>query len=555
MLLMDVQFHAGNGFAYQGKAFVGGSGGQLARFEAGSKPTPTTVVSPPLPVGVALNIRAPIAGTGYVRIDNASSLAYAGTGDGSVLQEQFIAQGVGASGSTLPVGVTVILKSVQTGLYLRLVDASLYQSVTKKVVQPAPPLARGGPPALASKQAGSPPTKNLLKAPRKQPTVASAIELGSPPAAGTAVRTSSFPPPQAGQHARALPPPRLTVKAGGRPPPKSAPSPNSLSNPQRVKPPHSPARTNTITIPPAPKAKVLPKMRPPPRTRPPPRPHSPPRPPQKARGLLAVQSYAAMETRSLLALRSRRPSPPSPSPPKARTPVSSPPAGRSATPTLNVLAGTTYGVVADQSIAATATPFVFTGSGLSYNGRLMVGALGLACWALAWHCCPHLVEYAYAHAFLHAGNLKQALSRICCWQVASMAGQPLLLSNYALPTAAEAVLTFTQAKATTTVNRGRQDAKAARFGMGGDAMHIPSIASNAVLCSSREHRRLACQVAVEATRRQPAASHHRAQARLPTRRSTSSTSAASAGWTARRPTSTALSPAATAHCRSSSWCT
>jgi hypothetical protein len=66
-----------------------------------------------------------------------------------------------------------------------------------------------------------------------------------------------------------------------------------------------------------------------------------------------------------------------------------------------------------------------------------------------------------------------------------MAGQPLLLSNYALPTAAEAVLTFTQAKAMTTVNRGRQYGKAARFGVGGDGMHIPSIASNAVLCSSR----------------------------------------------------------------------
>jgi hypothetical protein len=400
-MLTDVRFHAGNGFAYQGKAFVGGSGGQPACFEAGSQPTPTTVVAPPLPVGVALNIRAPIAGTGYVRIDNASSLAYAGTGNGSILQEQFIAQGVGASGSTLPVGVTVILKSVQTGLYLRLVDASLYQSITQKVVQLAlpPPLRRANrsPPALASKQASSPPVTRLRQAPRKPPPVASAIKLNSPPAAGTAVQASGYPPPQAGQHARALPPPRVTMQAGGRPPPKSAPSPGSISSKShRSKPPRGlatplnmasrAARIISITIPPAPKAEAPPKMRPPPRTRPPPRPHSPPRPPQKARGLLAVHSYAAMETRSLLALLTRPPQPPSqpsPSPPKARTPVSSPPAGRSATPTLNVLAGTTYGVVADQSIAATATPFVFTGSGLSYNGRLMVGALGRH--AGLWH--------------------------------------------------------------------------------------------------------------------------------------------------------------------------
>ncbi len=334
---------AERGFSYQGKPFVGGGGSQPARFDSSVQPVLTTVFAPPLPLDAPINIRAPITGIGYVRTDNATSLAYVGTGDGSTAPEQFIAYAISATGSSLPAGGSVYLKSRQTGLYLRLVDASLYQGIVQKAFL-APPRD-----AVASRPSSFPPT-------------------------GAAIQAISKPPPAKLQQIKALPFPWVTDQANVRKP-NTRPPANITSTGIQPKPTKPPpisrhATIVAVIIPPAQNNKPAPRTRPPPRTKPPPRPYHPNR---QARGLLAVDSYTLTDSGYQLTAAQRTGRLKAHRPPPAQHSIRARSFPRRVSAAFATLAGTvSYGAVADQATVATATQFVYTGSGLSHNGRLMV---------------------------------------------------------------------------------------------------------------------------------------------------------------------------------------
>jgi hypothetical protein len=75
---------------------------------------------PPLPPNTPINIISPTGS--YVRTDNSSSPATAGTGTGGTAPEQYLAFHAGNLSSSSPIHAytPTLLQSVQTGLYCRL---------------------------------------------------------------------------------------------------------------------------------------------------------------------------------------------------------------------------------------------------------------------------------------------------------------------------------------------------------------------------------------------------------------------------------------------------
>ncbi len=136
--------YTGTGFTYQGRPFIPGTGGGAAYFGSVGQPAPPTyVTAPAIPANIYINILNPAVGSSYIRNDNTTSLAYAGSSDGSTLPEQYIAQPPGGSPSvtSIPVGSPVILRNAQTGMYGRIVDASSYPGASIKAAASAPPVA------------------------------------------------------------------------------------------------------------------------------------------------------------------------------------------------------------------------------------------------------------------------------------------------------------------------------------------------------------------------------------------------------------------------------
>ncbi len=219
--------YTGAGFSYQGRPFIPGDqdDGPAYFGSPGQTAPPTYVTAPALPANAYLNIISPAIGSSYIRNDNTTSLAYAGTGDGSTHPEQYIAQPPGGSPSatSIAVGSPVILRSVQTGLYCRIVNASSYlrgAAVATGSSTAAPSSGKPSPSAsrTSSKRAPPPtptPAKHVSRIRSEPPTskvrgLLAESTSATEPAAAAAATPAAAGLSRASSQAGSPPPPQRT---------------------------------------------------------------------------------------------------------------------------------------------------------------------------------------------------------------------------------------------------------------------------------------------------------------------------------------------------------
>jgi hypothetical protein len=150
--------YTGSGMSYNGKPLVSPGGGLPSYFgPSGSAPTPATFVPPPLEPNTPVRISVP--SQGFLRVDNLTSYAYCGDGDGTTPPELFyVAQAEPAATDLVKGGQTAFLISAATGKYCRLAvytgDPSNYvvASATGRAQKPSPPPPAAHPPAACTRR-------------------------------------------------------------------------------------------------------------------------------------------------------------------------------------------------------------------------------------------------------------------------------------------------------------------------------------------------------------------------------------------------------------------
>jgi hypothetical protein len=159
--------YTGSGASYNNQPFINPGSNQPIYFGgSAAKPQAAAFLPPPIPTNTAISIAMP--SRGFLRIDSTTAYAYCGNGNGTSPPELFIAVDPtdAAAVKTVRPGQRTLLKSVQTGLFLRLEmfrgDADARVSVQAPSAVRPPSLAARAvtvlrPPSLAIRQARPPP--------------------------------------------------------------------------------------------------------------------------------------------------------------------------------------------------------------------------------------------------------------------------------------------------------------------------------------------------------------------------------------------------------------